>query len=69
VVETWIADQDLEVTGYEIDADEIELSVAGPEVPQGVEELAAELARTLGRDVDLTVVYVPRFRVQAAADG
>jgi uncharacterized hydrophobic protein (TIGR00271 family) len=69
VVEAWSTGQDLEVTGYAIDGQQIELVVAGPEIPVGVPDLARDLASTLGHDVELTVVYVPRFQVQATAAG
>jgi uncharacterized hydrophobic protein (TIGR00271 family) len=69
IVEAWVADQDLAVSGYEIDGVRIELVVAGPQAPVGVSDLAGDLATTLGHDVELTVVYVPRFQVQASASG
>jgi uncharacterized hydrophobic protein (TIGR00271 family) len=69
VVEAWIAGQDLEVTAYEIDGPRIELEVAGPSAPDDIAGLADDLAVTLGHDIELTVVYVPRFRVEAAAAG
>lgn len=67
VVRAWIGPRDLQVTDYSIQGDVIEMTVAGSEVPRDVPALAAELAETLGHHVDLTVVYVPRVRVQADA--
>lgn len=67
VVRSWIGDRDLEVTGYDINGQTIDLTVAGSVMPDDVPALADELARSLGHPVDLTVVYVPRVRVQAEA--
>ena len=67
VVTDWIGDRDLAVTDYRIDGETIDLPVAGSQVPDDVPALAQSLADTLGHPVDLTVVYVPRIRVQATA--
>jgi uncharacterized hydrophobic protein (TIGR00271 family) len=67
VVTDWIAGRDLTVTDYAIDGEAIDLIIAGSEIPADVPALAQELADTLGRPVDLTVVYVPRIRVRATA--
>ena len=67
VVRAWIGDRDLTVTDYSIDGDRIELLLAGASVPTDVPALADQLAATLGHTVDLTVEYVPRIRVEAAA--
>lgn len=68
VVEDWIGPRDLEVTDYSIAGEVIELVVAGSVVPDDVSRLAEDLSRTLGHPVDLTVVFVPRYRVHADAN-
>lgn len=68
VVRGWIGERDLQVTGYTIAGETIEMTVTGSEVPRDVPALAQELARTLGHAVDVTVVYVPRVRVKAEAN-
>ena len=67
VVESWIGDRDLVVTDYTIEGDRIQLFLAGSNAPTDVPELADQLAATLGHTVDLTVEWVPRIRVEAAA--
>lgn len=69
VVVAWIGDRDLSVTEYHVDDAVIEITVAGADVPRDVPDLAAQLAETLGRPVDLTVTYIPRTRVFAKGGG
>lgn len=69
VVLTWIGDRDLSVTGYHVDEEVIEITVAGADVPPDVPDLAERLADRLGRPIDLTVTYIPRVRVFAKGGG
>jgi uncharacterized hydrophobic protein (TIGR00271 family) len=67
VVRAWIGDRDLTVTDYAIAGARIQMTVTGSALPDDVPELADALAARLRIPVDLTVEWVPRTRVQAAA--
>ncbi|HYO42885.1 MAG TPA: DUF389 domain-containing protein [Candidatus Limnocylindrales bacterium] len=61
-VRAWIGDRDLEVTGWTIDDDRVEIRVLGTEAPADAAPLAAELAKAFAAPVDLRIVYTPVVR-------
>lgn len=59
-VENWKGDADLEVITMKLSPSELTLTVAGPEPPPPAEELADEVARLSGDEVDVAVLWVPQ---------
>jgi uncharacterized hydrophobic protein (TIGR00271 family) len=66
VVQAWTTPQGLSVVDWTIEGDRMELIVAGPTAPTGVEALAVDLAAKVGHPVDLAVSYEPVIRYEAA---
>ena len=67
VVRAWIGASELEVTGYDVQGDSIELRLTGPDQPGDTTSLAQALAVRLGHQVDLEVQWVPSAIQRATA--
>ncbi len=58
----WIGTRALEVVSFQVGADDVEVVVVGEDEPAPVEDLARGLESELGRDLVLTVRWVPERR-------
>ncbi len=67
VVRAWAVPQGLSVLDWTIDGAHVELLVAGPTAPTGVDQLATALGVKVGHPVDLEVTYQPVVHYQAGA--
>ncbi len=67
IVQAWIGNRQLEVTGWSIAGNSVELALRGPDGPADAAPLAADLARAFGAPVELTVSYIATQRQQVAA--
>jgi uncharacterized membrane protein len=61
-VAEWVGDQDLTVSSIDVAVGEVEVVVVGADPPADVEQLAELIESDLGRDVELTVRWVPEER-------
>jgi len=66
VVRVWATPQVLEVIAWNVDGNHIQLVVAGPNAPEGVDALATALAAKSGHPVELEVTYQPVTRYHSA---
>ncbi len=66
VVQSWLDDLQLTVVDYSIDGSKVYLQLKGSDQPPPASALAADLAKALGRPVDLTIDYLATSRQQVA---
>ncbi|MCP4303704.1 MAG: DUF389 domain-containing protein [bacterium] len=69
VVNEWIIDQELDLFSLDVSPDEVELVLVGASRPSSLDELGLQIERELGRDVVLTVRWVPEERFVIDSDG
>jgi uncharacterized hydrophobic protein (TIGR00271 family) len=62
LVRAWLGARDLEVTGWTVDGNHVEIRLQGTETPPDGATLAAELAKVFASPVDLEIEYVPVIR-------
>jgi uncharacterized hydrophobic protein (TIGR00271 family) len=62
LVRAWLDGRDLEVTGWTVDGDHVEIRLKGTEAPPDGAPLAVQLAKAFASPVDLEIEYVPVIR-------
>ena len=69
-VQEWVGDEAFTVFAVDVSGNDAEIVVVGPEAPANPEELAASLETKLGRNLDVTVRWVPeeQYVISGRAD-